>query len=432
MIPTRRLVGLAAIPFALGVLAAFVPPAVAPMIAFDVVLAVVAVADALLARGALRVVRSVSPVQAVGRPFDVTLTVENVGRRALSARLTDDAPGPAEGLPASFDVEPGERVVITYRARVEQRGEHAFGPVTARWRSPLGLWERQRRHPVDTALRVYPNFAQLRRYGLQARPSEQRMPVRARRRPGGENEFERLRPYVPGDPYRHVDWRATARRGALVSREFGQEMNQNLIFLLDCGRMMTGQSAGMTTFDHALNAALMLGQVALRRGDRVGLLAFDREVRAWLPPRGGARAGSRLIRGTYDVFPRVEEPDYALAFHHLATRVRRRSLVVLLTHVVDEPNAALAETLLGALAGRHLPVCVWLRDADVEALADAETRNPRVDPYVRGAAAELLAWRERSLAGLRRRGALVVDCAPGDVTGELLSAYLEVKARRLL
>ena len=431
MIPTRRLVGLAALPLGLAVVAFQVPAALVPMIAFDVLLVLVGLSDALLARGAVTVDRRVQAVQAVGRPFDVTLGLKNPGPRRLRVRVTDDAPGEAQGLPASAILERGGATEVQYRLTVPQRGEHPFGPVTVRWRSPLGLWERQRRLEVAGSLRVYPSFRQLRRYGLRAREAEQRAPVRARRRPGGENEFERLRPYVRGDAFRHIDWKATARKREFVTREFGQESNQNLIFLLDCGRMMSARSGSLTVFDHALNAAVMMGQVALRHGDRVGLLAFDRGVRAWLPPRGGARTGGRLIRGTYDLEPSLHEPDYALAFRHLSQRVRRRSLVVLLTAVVDEPNAELATQLARGLSTRHLPLCVWLRDTDIDDLLTKPAEAP-ADHYVRGAAAELALWRDRSLAALRRRGALVVDTPPGALTPSLLDRYLEIKARRLL
>lgn len=431
MIPTPWLVALASVPVALALGALFAPGLVVPMVAVDVVLALVALVDLLAARARVQVERTVAPVQAVGRSFDVELAVRSSGRRRLALRVTDDAPGEATGLPLSARVGPRQVAEARYTLRVDRRGKHAFGPVTVRWRSPLGLWERQRSLEVPGELRVYPDFSQLKTYGLRARLAEQRAPVRVRRRPGGENEFQRLRPYVPGDPYRHIDWRATARRRSFVTREFGQESNQNLIFLLDAGRMMSARVGALTAFDHALNAAVMMGQVALRHGDRVGLLAFDREVRTWLPPRSGARSGARLIRGTYDLFPTLHEPDYPLAFRWLSQRVRRRSLVVVMTAVVDDVTGELASSLVRGLAGRHLAVAAWIRDGEVDALLERPAAGPD-DLYVRGAAAELTGWRERSLAALRRRGALVVDCPPGALTPELLGRYLEIKARRLL
>lgn len=431
MIPTRRLVLCALIPLALGVAAVAAPAMVWPLLAVDVALALVALLDLSLGRGTVEVGRQVAEIQSVGRSFPVQLSVVNLSQRTLQLRITDDAPGRADGVPATLNLISNQEGQVTYDLCVDRRGQHRFGPVTVRWGTPLGLWERQRTLSVSTSLRVYPNFGQLRRYGLHTKLAEQRVPVRVRRRQGGESEFQRLRPYVSGDPYRHIDWKATARRREFVSREYGQESNQNLIFLLDCGRMMSAQCGDLTAFDHALNAAMMMGQVALRHGDRVGLLAFDHKVRVWLPPKGGARSGGRLIRGTYDLFPSLDEPDYAAAFRYLAHRVKRRSLVVLLTAVADEVNADLASSLVGALARRHLAMAVWLRDPDLTEMVERPAAA-RGDLYARCAAAEILGWREASLKALRRLGGLTVDCEPSELTSELLGRYLDVKARHLI
>ena len=431
MIPSGRFVGLLVAPLVLSVVAMVVPGAILPMIALDVLIVGVALVDAFLTRGRMRARREFATVQAVGRAFEVTVEVSNLGGRTMRGWLTDDAPGTAMGLPARFELAGHSMAGIRYTLQIDVRGHHAFGDVCVRWLSPLGLWMRQSRLRVSDNVRVYPCFRQLRSWGVQARDDEQRLPVRIRRRPGGENEFERLRPYVFGDSYRHIDWKATARRQKLVSREYGQESNQNLIFLLDCGRMMSARNGDLTTFDHALNASLMMAQVALRHGDRVGLLAFDSTVRAWLPPVGGARSGADLIRGTYDLFPSLDEPNYAMALRYLSGRVRRRSLVVLMTTMTDQVSADLLEPVTRALSRRHLPLYVWLRDMGVEQLVTG-ARTHQIDHYVGGAAAELLAWRERTLSQVRSKGALVVDVDPADLTPRLLSRYLEVKARRLL
>ncbi len=430
-VPTGLLVGLSAIPLALSLLVLAAPAAAIPIVALDLVLLAVAAGDLAMARGSVEVSRSFAPVQAVGKPFDVLVRVRNRGRRALRLRFSDDAPGATEGLPIEAELPAGSEVEASYALEIDRRGQHRFGDVVVRWRSPLGLWERQRRYEVGGAVRVYPDFAQLREVSLRGRLSEQRVPVRARRRPGGENEFQRLRPYVAGDTYRHIDWKATARRREYITREFGQESNQNLIFLLDCGRMMSARSGSLTAFDHALNAAVLLGQVALKHGDRVGLLAFDREMRVWLPPRAGNRSAGRLIRSTYDLFPSLDEPDYAMAFRFLNQHVKRRSLVVMFTAVVDEVNAELATQVVAGLGSRHLPLTVWIRDVEVDALL-ARPAETDLDRYVRAASADLLGWREGALAGLRQRGALVVDAPPVELTSHLLHRYLEIKARRLL
>ena len=430
-IPTGRLVGWSLLPLAgsLAILAS--PSALAPVVAVDLVLAGIALLDLLATRQPVEITRSFVPVQAVGRRFEVHLRVENLSSSAIAVRCADDAPGRTDGLPASVRLAPLAAADVAYGLVVDERGHHGFGDVTVRARSPLGLWERQRTHSAPAHVRVYPRFVRTRKRQTVGRLAEARMPVRARRRPGGESEFQRLRPYVAGDPYRHIDWKATARKRDFVTREFGQESSQNLVLLLDCGRMMSGRTGALAAFDHALNAAVLLGQVALDHGDRVGLLAYDRDVHAWLPPRGGRSTVQRLIRATYDLRPGLEEPDHPLALRYLSERVRRRSLVVLFTAVQDEPTADLATALVEALATRHLAVAVWIRDTDLDALVDGPAER-EAGPYVRAAAAELVGWRERALSALRRRGALVVDAAPEALTPELIHRYLEVKARRLL
>lgn len=433
MIPSGRLVLLASVPTLLALVWVVVPAVLPVMAAVDGVLVALALLDLLRSGGAVHVTREHGALQSVGAPFEVRLVVRNDCARPLHLRIDDDAPGHTTGLPASLDLGQGGAVAVTYARTLHRRGRYVFGAVTARWASPWGLWWRQARHPAlgQDQVRVYPDFTHLRSHGLKARQDERRMPVRARRRPGGESEFQRLRQYVPGDPYRHIDWKATARRQKFVTREFGQESNQNVIFLLDAGRSMTMQLGDLTAFDHALNAALAMGHAALRHGDRVGLLAFDSQVRAWLPPRGGVRSGAGLIQATYDVFPSLDEPDYAAAFRHLSTSVRRRSLVVLVTAMSDQVNAEAATAVVRALGSRHLPLAVWLRDPRL----DAVLATPAEDEegfFERCAVAELARWREAAMADWRRRGALVVDVAPDQLSSALLGQYLEIKARKLL
>lgn len=431
MIPTRRFVLLLGAPLLLAVGAYFAEGLIVGVLAVDLVVAVIAIGDLLANQGQVEASREVGTLQSVGRPFQVQLHLANPGGRSLSLQVDDDAPDACSGLPRGLALPSGRQVSVTYEAQIDRRGEHRFGDVLVRWTSPLGLWQRQKCISTATTVRVYPDFGALRHYGLKGPGGDARAPVRVRRRPGGENEFERLRPYVAGDTFRHIDWKATARRRELISREFGQESNQNIVFMIDAGRQMTGTSGGLTLFDRALNASLMMAHVALKHGDRVGMLVFDREVRAWLPPASGSRTANRLIRGTYDVFARSEEPDYALAFRHLGQRVRNRALVVLVTTLVDEVNAGLTEAVVAGLARRHLPLVVWLRDQDVDEVLHAPTSAPG-DHYARGAAAELLSWREAALGQLRRRGALVLDTPAEDLTTRLIGQYLEVKARRLL
>lgn len=426
MIPTGRQVALWGVPLGLAVLAVGADVFVPAVIAFDVLLVGLLVVDGLRTRANLEIERSTEGVMAVGGSARVGLRVSNRGPRTVSVAVHDEAPGPSEGLPAHARLPPQGRLDVDYRVTIDRRGRHAFGDVIARVTSPWGLWERQVRQPVDTTIKVFPAFQQLEGAGLAARITEQRAPARARRQAGGENEFQRLRPYVAGDSYRHVDWKATARLGRPITREYGQESNQNVIFLLDAGRMMSAPMGTLTAFDHALNAALLLGQTALRKGDRVGLLAFDDAVRAWVTPKGGRTSSRRLIQATYDLEPSLREPDHAVAFRHLAIQVRRRSLVVVFVSIVDRASARGLVTMVRGLARRHVPLVVWMRDPELDQLLDEG------DLFEAAATAEVFTERAEVLAELQRAGALVVDARVGDLTAALVARYVEVKARRLL
>jgi len=311
------------------------------------------------------------------------------------------------------------------------RGTFELGDHHLRYDSVLGLWLRQQRVKATQRVRVYPDLRQIHSFDALARENRELALVRASRRQGGQTEFSRLRDHVPDDEFRAIDWKATARRDKLTSREYQLESNQNLMFLLEGGRMMTGLDAGRPRFDHALNAALMLGHVAARTGDRVGVLGFDDAVRVFVPPTGGSVATRSLIRATYALHPRLVEPDYDAAFEYLVKRVRTRSLVVLFSHVLDDSVAALLVRRLSSLRRRHLPLVVMFRDRDIEGVLDEPNRTPR-DYYEKGAAAELLRWRESVVSSMKSAGAMVLEAGAAALTGQLITRYLEVKARNLL
>jgi uncharacterized protein (DUF58 family) len=427
LIPRPRLIAALALLLFLAAVAVAFPALSALLFGLDAMVLGIAAADAWRSQVAWTVDRRVDPLASIGRPFEVTLRIEHRGRRTVRFRVTDAAPGSAAGVPAEGLLEPRTPVELRYRVTVDERGSRSFGPVTVRWRTPWGLWERERSFALASMVQVYPDLLPLRSLLRTGVADERRAPVRVRRRPGGDNEFERLRPYVAGDTFRAIDWRATARRGDPVTREYRQEVNQNLIFLLDAGRLSSARLGRLSHFDHALNAALMLSHVALRHGDRVGMLVYDSRVRVWVPPMGGVRSGPRLTQQTLDLFPSWDEADHAAAFRFLGQKVRKRSLVIVLSSVLDDVNASLQEALVGGLAGRHVPVCVSMRDP-----ALTELVKPAEGPYVSAAAAELWVWRSEALRRLRSRGALVIDTEPERLPSVLVSRYLQIKAERVL
>ena len=312
-----------------------------------------------------------------------------------------------------------------------ERGPHVLDELWVRYPSPAGFWIRQIKIPAKAELRVYPDVQAVRHFELLARTNRDLMTSRATKMRGGDTEFERLRDFLPDDEQRRIDWRATARRRKLTVREYQIEKNQNLVFMLDCGRMMTAVWDDLTALDYALNATLMLAHVAIRRGDQVGLIAFDETVTRIMKPRGGTSASNQIIQTTYDLFPKMVEADYESAFRSLKLHVRKRTLVVFLTHAIDEQTSARIQHLSRDLLPTHLPLVVLLKDRALLERAHRPARND-VDICTQAAAAEMLLWRDRVQRELTRAGVMVLDVLHHQLTGALVSRYLEVKARGLI
>ncbi|NLE38232.1 MAG: DUF58 domain-containing protein [Pirellulaceae bacterium] len=393
--------------------------------------------------------RRMGRVSSLRKRHPVTLIVNNLASRPLTIAVRDGAAVKLHPKPGQFDLTlPGEsKATLDYDIRAERRGAFTLDAVHIRATSRWGFWQRLLAVPCEARLAVYPDMRQLGQYAMLARTDRLNLlGVRRARRVGQDHDFERLRDYSIDDNYKHLDWRATARRRKLTVKDFQTSQSQRIIFLVDCGRMMTNEAAGLSLLDHGLNSLLMLSYVALRQGDSVGLIGFSDQIHTFVPPRSGMNQMNRLLHASFDRFPKLVESRYDLAFRYLASHCRKRSLVVLVTNIIDEVNANQVERYLANLVGRHLPLGVLLRDRRmfeavdmpelVEAAAtpsDSATAPPTDERSWRAAAAaEILHWRHQVLADLRNKGVLILDVFPEKMTAPLINQYLEVKARHLL
>ena len=458
--PHRPLVLLLLVPAFLSIWIVFLPSVWPAVVVVDVLVALVALVDLSSLRQAakLTVERRVGLIASLAQRHKVTLTVTNRAPRDWPVWIRDGMLEHLEAEPDEFNVVlPAERrATLEYHLRPLRRGAFELEVVHVRLRSAWGLWNRYLQLPCHSRINVYPDMKQLGEYALLARTNRlSLMGLRRTRRVGQDNEFERLRDYTLDDNYRHIEWRSTARRNKLTVKDFQANQSQRVVFMVDCGRMMTGTSGGVSLLDHALNAMLMLSYVALARKDQVGLMCFSNEVHTFVPPKGGSGQMNRLLHAAYDRFPQMVESRYDDAFLHLASHVRKRALVVLITNVIDDVNAHQIERHLSSYCGRHLPLAVLLRDHAVydalepvedqlqlldklqpAAIADSTSHVfesvPNEQLYEAAAAADILTWRRHVLADLEMKGVLLVDAFPEQLTGQLVNRYLEVKARHLL
>lgn len=378
--------------------------------------------------------RTCQKTASLKKPHPIKLTVDYTGVRPISLEIRDDIAQEFSASPPVLETHlPGRtRVDLHYKLSASRRGafdQHAvYIKAPCRWK----LWQRIIEKSCETSINVYPDMKQLAEYELLARTNRLSLVgVRRTRRIGQDHDFERLRDYTPDDNYKHIDWRSTARRQKLTVRDFQTSQSQRVIFMLDCGRMMTNHVGGITMLDHALNAILMLSYVALHRGDSVGLLCFSDRIHSFVPPRGGQRQMSHLLRASFDRFPELVESRYSDAFFHLSKHCRKRSLVILITNLIDEINANQIHRHLSTMVGRHLPLGVLLRDRELFSAADTNWRND-AELYRAAAAAEIVCWRNDVIRDMRHQGVLSLDVFPDEMTAPLINRYLEVKARHLL
>jgi len=406
------------------------------IVIIDLIVPLVALADLLTLprKKSFAIEREHTKIASLQKNHRITLHISNLSSRPRTAWVRDDIPQEFEPTPKEFVLRlgPRSRSTVHYELRPSRRGKFQLLHLNLRVRSLLGLWQRYLVYPQVSEIHVYPDMKQLAEYAILARTNRlSLMGVRRTRRVGLENDFERLRDYTLDDNYKYIDWKASGRRLKLTVKDFQTSQSQRIIFLLDCGRLMTNEAGGLSLLDHSLNAALLLAYVALRQGDSVGMIAFADRVMSYVPPRGGMKQMNQLLHASFDRFPELVESRYDDAFLYLNTHCKKRSLIVLVSNVIDEVNAHQIESYLRNLVGRHLPLGVLLRDHQ---LFDAADREPSGDEqlYQAAAAAEILTWRHQILRDLERHGILALDVFPEDMTAPLVNSYLEIKARHLL
>lgn len=321
---------------------------------------------------------------------------------------------------------------VSYKLYAASRGDYAFGNIALRWRSRWGLIIKQLSIAAEENVKVYPNINEAKRHELYAQRNRQLMAGMRRTRLRGQGrEFESLRDYVLGDELRHVSWTATARRGKLTTRQYQIERNQSIVVMIDAGRLMTSRIEHLSKLDHAINAALAIGYVATSGGDNIGLLVFNRQVATYLPPKRGHAQLSVMTEALYNIRAEMIEPSYARAFQYLSQNCKRRSLVVILTDLVDRDASAELLAYTAALLPRHLPLIVTIGDNDLRSLV-AEEPKAVADVYKQSVAEELLQQREEALARITELGGLALDVPAGQLSFQLVNKYLEVKERGLL
>ncbi|WP_101926284.1 MULTISPECIES: DUF58 domain-containing protein [Luteimonas] len=378
-----------------------------------------------------RVTRTMAEAWPIGLVREVVLHLDG-GAAGQRLDVHDGHPPhwTLQGLPRRVRLAADTVTHVPYTLQPTLRGEAAFAPVQLRLLSPLGLWRQMREAGGVQHVRVFPNFAPLTRLALLGADQASRLiGAHIKRRRGEGTDFHQMREYRVGDSLRQIDWKASSRARKLISREYQDEKNQQLVVVLDTGRRMRAQDGALSHFDHALDAALVVSYLALRQGDAVGLFATGGASR-WMAPQRGMGAIDTLLRISYDLQPEPVATDYLAAATELSLRQRRRGLLMLVTNLGDED----VEDVLAAvrmLQRRHLVIVASLRERALDAALEAEVHD--LDDAVRaGATARYLAQRKAAHDALRNHRVLVLDVTGDELPGALVERYLAVKRDGLL
>lgn len=406
-------------------------------LAYDVALIILAIIDARrsqLPKG-VTITREFGGRFAVGAETEVRISVQNARAQSISLVIKDEYPAQMKlsGLrEAAVRIEAQTSAALVYGLIPPRRGRFEFGQVVVRYLSRWNLVWGETRVGEPVTVKVYPNMRRAREAELKALGARSLVSAHRKTSWRGEGrEFESLRDYVRGDELRHISWTATARRGKLTTRQYQIERDQTILIAIDGGRLMTARIGQETKLDSAVHATLALMSAAARAGDNAGLLVFGRKVKSFLPPGRGRDHMDAALEALYAVEPDMIEPSYSRAFEFIAAHSKRRSLVVLLTDLVDEEGSKELLASLKLLRPRHLPLVVTIADRDLKAVVSNVPESVR-DLFTQSVAEEILYLREAALRRVESQGGLALDVTAAALAPSLLEKYLQVKERGLL
>jgi uncharacterized protein (DUF58 family) len=406
------------------------------VVAWDVTILLVALFDSrqLPRPEHIQLTRTWITVPALGNTTDVELSVLQGGKQLLFCRLLDNLPSAFLESPdwQPLTAYPGIPAKLRYSLAPRVRGDQATGNLYLRYRSSVGLMERWAVAELPQTVRIYPAVRPIEEQSLfLARTRQVELQLRRQRQRGHGREFESLRDYLEGDDLRDVCWKASARRGTLVSKQHQIERSQPVWLMIDAGRLLQARVGNYTKLDYATTTALAMSQLALVSGDRVGLLAYGRDTQQVLAPARGRTHLRQMMESLALVHGEPSEADHLRATVTLNRLQPRRSLVLWLTDLAE--TSMRPEIVDGAaqLMRRHLVLLVAIEQRDLKRIAATRPENPK-QMFECAAAQELVHWREVLLARLRERGALTLETYPEDMTASVLNRYLEIKEKAML
>ena len=364
----------------------------------------------------------------------IKIIVESAYNFPVEVKLIDELPEQFQLRDQQFNgvLEPFKPITFQYELRPVKRGAYAFGVINILINTKLGLVQRRFQEGHDFDVAVYPSYVQMRKYELLAISNQLKdFGVKKIRRIGNNMEFEQIKNYVSGDDYRKVNWKATARKNHLMVNQYQEEKSQHVYSVIDKGRMMQQPFEGLSLLDYAINATLAISNIALKKGDKAGVITFQQKVNSLLPSSSRNMQLNLILEHLYKQKTAYKESDFGRLYGTLRRKLNQRSLVLLYTNFESLSSMQRQLPSLQKIAKQHLLVCIFFENTEVDDLINSPTIDIE-EVYTKGIAEQLVYEKKLIVKELKAHGIHTILTPPKQLSVNTINKYLELKARGLI
>ncbi len=432
---TPRLYWLAAVPVGVFLLAFLFPPLfLVGKIVLGIALAILIFDWILLSSGEITGSRVLPQRFSNGDPNPISIKLESSFNFPLKIELIDEVPEQFEARNFSYksSLASSQAKAIKYELTPTKRGQYWFHHTNVFARSALGILEKRFVISKPAMVAVYPGFLMLQQYELLAISNKLFMHGPKKLRKVGQSlEFEQIKNYQLGDDVRHINWPATARGGELMVNHFRDERSQQMVSIIDKSRLMKFPFGGLTLLDHAINSALVVSNVALRRQDKAGLAVFAEKLSQFVQPEKGVRHLDVILQNLYHLKTRYAESNFEVLQSGISKRLNQRSLLMLYTNFDERDSLQRQMPYIRWLSKRHVLVVVFFKNDQLIELAESSAESIK-GIYEKAIAAEMVQDKLLMQKELIRMGIHIIYTAPEDLTINAINKYLEIKSRNIL
>lgn len=369
-----------------------------------------------------------------GDENSILIRIESTYSVHIAAEVIDELPAEFQKRDFSIicNLRPGSSSELTYTLRPVQRGEYHFGCIRIFCSSFLGLLKRRFTTGNPAEVAVYPSFIQMRAFELYAindRLTE--AGIKKIRRIGHTMEFDQIRDYVPGNDVRSINWKATARSGSLKVNQYQDQRSQQLINVIDLGRVMKMPFEGLTLLDYAINTSLIMSNIAMLKDDRSGVLTFSNQNIRYSGCEKKRTHLHRIQELLYNTSTNFLESDFERLVLGLHRQIKQRSLILLYTNFETLDSMERQAAYLKRIARDHMLILIFFRNTEVQELRELPSSSV-LDMYSKAIVEQFDMEKQQIIRELNQLGIQTILTAPKELSVNAINKYLELKARGLV